>query len=357
MSSSMSPPIPSARTDADPRLPAEGPLHDGPLHEAVDRRVHRIPVDDLLPADSPRIAGEDVGHARALAACGDPLPPILVHRSTLRVIDGTHRLRAARLRGQHLVEVRFFDGSPEDAFVLAVESNTLHGLPLTLADRTAAAARILASHPDWSDRAVASRTGLAAATVGALRRRTAPPDEAAATRRIGQDGRVRPLSTAEGRRAAARLIAEDPGASLRAIAERTGLSPGTVRDVRRRTDDGEDPVPPRQREAERKTAPERAPSVPAVPPAAGDGGSGRGLDALVRNLCQDPALRLSDAGRLLLRMFDAQVAGARQRQQILAAVPAHRAATAAAAADQCAALWRDLAIRMRSRSGAEGGDT
>ncbi|MEU0274562.1 winged helix-turn-helix transcriptional regulator [Streptomyces sp. NPDC006307] len=336
------------------------PLNEGPLHEAVDRRVdqrvHRIPVDDLLPADSPRTGGEDLGHAQALAACGDPLPPIVVHRPTMRVIDGTHRLRAARLRGQRLIDVRFFDGSSEDAFVLAVESNTLHGLPLTLADRTAAAARILAAHPQWSDRAVASRTGLAAATVGALRRQTAPPDEAA-THRIGQDGRVRPLSTAEGRRAAARLIAEDPGASLRAIAERTGLSPGTVRDVRRRTGDGEDPVPPRQREAERKAVPEPAPRVSAALPTSGDGGPGQGLEALVRNLCQDPALRLSDAGRLLLRMFDVQVAGTRRRQQILAAVPAHRAAMVAAAADQCAAVWRDLAIRMRSRSGAEGGDT
>jgi hypothetical protein len=329
---------PAAPADAEPR----------PLEDAVDRRVHQVPLDDLLPADSPRTGGEDTGHAQALAACGDPLPPLLVHRATMRVIDGTHRLLAARLRRQPTVAVRFFDGSAEDAFVLAVESNTLHGLPLTLADRTAAAARILVSHPRWSDRAVAARTGLAAATVGALRRRTAPAPEDT-THRVGRDGRVRPLSTAEGRRAAARLIAEDPGASLRAIAERTGLSPGTVRDVRRRTVVGEDPVPPRQRAAERR-------ATAGAGPRAASGGPPGDLDTLVRNLCQDPALRLSDAGRLLLRMLDVQVAGSRRRQQILAAVPAHRAATVAAAAAACASAWQELATGMRSRSGSGSGD-
>ena len=63
------------------------------------------------------------------------------------------------------INVTFFDGSEKDAFVLAVESNVQHGLLLTLSDRTAAAGRIVNSHPEWSDRAVAAATGLAAKTV------------------------------------------------------------------------------------------------------------------------------------------------------------------------------------------------
>jgi hypothetical protein len=63
----------------------------------------------------------------------------------MRVIDGMHRLRAAQLRGDHGVEVKFFDGDADEAFIAAVRANITHGLPLTLADRKAAAQRILAA--------------------------------------------------------------------------------------------------------------------------------------------------------------------------------------------------------------------
>ncbi|WP_220378005.1 hypothetical protein [Streptomyces inhibens] len=56
-------------------------------------------------------------------------------------------LRFYRAGGE--IGVKFFDGSEKDAFVLAVESNVHHGLPLTLSDRTAAARRIVKSHPEW----------------------------------------------------------------------------------------------------------------------------------------------------------------------------------------------------------------
>ncbi|MFI6653663.1 hypothetical protein ACIBI8_39460 [Streptomyces sp. NPDC050529] len=363
---------------------------------------YQVPLGVLLAADSPRTTGENLAHARTLAASETALPPILVHRPTMRIIDGTHRVRAAILRQQAVIEAQFFDGTPEEAFVLAVEFNTTHGLALTLADRTAAAARILITHPQWSDRAVAARTGLAAKTVGALRRplpqqaapaspptptatapapappavvvvdqapapvaapepaptapappaptapappaptAPAPPAPAASgTARIGRDGRVRPLSTAEGRREAARLIAADPGASLRQIARRAGVSAGTVRDVRRRAGLGEDPVPPRMRE--------REPAVSAPDPPAASGPR-VDLDSLVRNLCRDPALRQSDNGRLLLRMLDLHVAGTRDLPRILAAVPAHRAGLVAAAATECARAWQEMAARLRPPS-------
>lgn len=338
---------------------------------------YEVPLGVLLAADSPRTTGENLAHARTLAASETALPPILVHRPTMRIIDGTHRVRAAIMRQQAVIQAQFFDGTPEDAFVLSVESNTTHGLALTLADRTAAAARILITHPQWSDRAIAARTGLAAKTVGALRRParqqpapaaprpepepkpvsapapapaaavavaaavTAPPTPPPGSARIGRDGRVRPLSTAEGRREAARLIDADPGASLRQIARQAGVSAGTVRDVRRRAGLGEDPVPPRMREREpagSAPAPVTAPGPPVD------------LDTLVRNLCRDPALRQSDNGRLLLRMLDVQVAGARDLPRILAAVPPHRADLVAAAATECARAWQELASRLRRPS-------
>src|SRR5687768_2708992 len=85
--------------------------------------VVRVTVNSLVASDSPRLNGESMTHAQALANSDASLPPIVVHRRTMRVIDGMHRLRAARLRGQHEIDVRFFDGSEEDAFVIAVAAN------------------------------------------------------------------------------------------------------------------------------------------------------------------------------------------------------------------------------------------
>jgi len=153
----------------------------------LDPLLVRIPLAAILPADSPRLAGENAGHIRVLAELQVALPPIVVHRDTMRIIDGMHRFRAAALRGDSDIEVCFFDGKEDDAFVLAVQSNVTHGLPLSRSDRARAALRILASHPSWSDRMIAGAAGVSPKTVGAIRRRSIVeiPQLAA---RVGADG-------------------------------------------------------------------------------------------------------------------------------------------------------------------------
>ena len=128
-------------------------------------RTEIIRIESLAPADSPRLAGEIHEHAQRLAESECDLPPILVHRPTMRIIDGTHRVKAMAYRGRDEIEAEFYDGSLEDAFVLSVHANVRHGLPLSLADRRAAARRILNTHADWSDRAIAQLTGLSAKTI------------------------------------------------------------------------------------------------------------------------------------------------------------------------------------------------
>jgi hypothetical protein len=141
-------------------------LDDGDVDQLP---IGRVRLASLVTSGSPRRSGESLEHIRRLAESEAELPPIVVHRATMRVIDGMHRLRAAELRGEDEIEVRFFDGDEASSFVLAVQANITHGLPLSLADRKAAAVHIMTLYPQWSDRMVASAAGLAAKTVAASR--------------------------------------------------------------------------------------------------------------------------------------------------------------------------------------------
>ncbi|WP_406630709.1 ParB/RepB/Spo0J family partition protein [Amycolatopsis sp. WGS_07] len=292
-----------------------------------------VPIAALRPSDSPRLAGEDCAHARLLASAPAELPPVLVHRPSMRVIDGMHRLQAAQLRGAETVLVRFFDGSAANAFVLGVRLNVAHGLPLSISDRRAAAMRIVASHPRWSDRAIAAATGMSAKTVAAVRR-CASEDNPQLRVRLGRDGRVRPLSTAPGRLRASKLLQEKPDASLRQIAMECGISPGTVRDVRDRMARGEDPVPPAQR-----TGP-RAQLTSRPEPARCETGE---LMALLR---KDPSLRLTENGRRLISLLSVSAINGREQQELLGTVPPHCRRTVAELAAACAQAWQELAEKL-----------
>ncbi|OXM45181.1 ParB/RepB/Spo0J family partition protein [Amycolatopsis alba] len=314
--------------------------------------VEVVPIDSLLPADSPRTAGENYEHAQVLAESDAILPPIVVHRPSMRIIDGMHRWRAAVLRGQREIRAQFFEGDEKDAFVIAVEVNVSHGLPLSLADRTVAAARIIGSHPQWSDRVIAEATGLAAKTVGAIRRRSTE-EVPQSTIRVGRDGRVRPLSSAEGRRRAGELMMINPDAPIREIARQAGVAPSTARDVRDRLRAGQDPVPPRQRGFERPSAERRQDR-------SGDRITWpeRPVDQLsvLRTLRKDPSLRFSEAGRMLLRWLDAHINGMTEWERVAATVPAHCSGTVAELAYANAKVWRELAVRLERRGDAVHAD-
>jgi hypothetical protein len=45
------------------------------------------------------------------------------------------------MRGQDTIPVRFVDCDEKDIFVIAVQANTAHGLPLSLTERIRAAAQ------------------------------------------------------------------------------------------------------------------------------------------------------------------------------------------------------------------------
>lgn len=315
---------------------------------AVELSKQVVLCDTLKTADSPRLDGEDPDHVAVLAEVEACWPPIVVHRQTMRVIDGMHRLRAAQLRGDRTVEVEFFDGDADEAFVMAVRANIAHGLPLTLADRKAAAHRILTWQPQRSDRWIGAVTGLAANTVAAIRR-DAETGDALEVSRLGRDGRVRPLNPVDGRLRARQEIIAHPDASLREIAGAAGVSPATakkVRDAIRRGDDAIGGLQATQRREKTESADE-----PRVGNRHGDRVQvGRhSLDWSLHRLRKDPSLRYSESGQNMLRQLDLLVRGPDTVRSMIDALPSHCGYVIADVARECARQWLDLAESLEHR--------
>ncbi|MFJ9517214.1 ParB/RepB/Spo0J family partition protein [Kitasatospora sp. NPDC101801] len=314
--------------------------------------VESVPIAVLRSADSPRLQREDPDHIRTLAQSEADLPPIVVDRATMRVVDGMHRVHAAVQRGADRIDIRYVDGDESELFLLAVQLNTAHGLPLSLADRRAATARILRSHPQWSDRAIAGTTGLAAKAVAALRAETTG-EVPGVHSRIGRDGRRRPLSTAEGRRSAGELVRANPQAPLRQIAREAGISLGTASDVRARVLRGEDPVPPqRPRSVPEQRGPEDTANVvrhgsrygaPAAPPVQRD------VAAILRILMADPSLRFTESGRQVLRWLGGHAIEPEEWTTLVEHVPNHAVGTVADLAQRCSEAWREFAKELEQR--------
>lgn len=310
--------------------------------------VELVPISSLVAAESPRTAGEDSAHVHALAESEPAPPPILVHRPTRRVIDGMHRLRAARLRGHDHIAAHYFDGAEGDIFPLAVAVNVAHGLPLSLTDRMAAAERIFQSHPQWSDRAVAQVAGLSTKKVSEIRRRVSEGLPRFASR-IGRDGRVRPLNCAQGRALAGELIKNNPEASTRQIAKQAGISPATAADVRNRLRMGLDPVPTKQRGGIGGYPVEPAQDLSLL--SGVDLGARRRspneLTSIFESLRRDPSLRFNELGRIVLRMFDACAVVAREQAKIVENLPPHCAEPMAELVQGYMEIWRSFAAQLQ----------
>jgi hypothetical protein len=367
-------------------MPSQAPLQNSDRRHSVDLQERSTPITSLddfpvvtieiekLTLDgSPRLAGEDLEHARLLANVRSALPPITVRRQTMQVIDGRHRIHAALLNGQSVIEARLIECDELTGFALAVRENVAHGLPLSLSDRRAAAISIIASHPHWSDRVVAEQTGLSDKTVSTLR--TTGPASGAADQnarlgregRLGRDGRLRPLNSANRRRQAAAMLREDPSVGLREVARTTGLSPATVLDVRSRIDEGKDPVPARYRDTggatdEGDAAAATAPAAPARP--TGPTGVPRrnvvqfepiNRNELMAKLMGDPSLRFNDSGRNLLRWLDRYAVNPENCRTLAPTIPDHWALPLADLARNCANVWITLAEQLEQRSTDDAG--
>jgi hypothetical protein len=122
---------------------------------------------------------------------------------------------------------------------------------------------------------------------------------------------------------------ENPTISLREVARATGISPGTVRDVRERMEQG------------------RAPELPSSSSACSCrtteiGPGSVGYDQLT----DDNALGATVDGRAFLEWFEKRAITADEWRPFLRAVPKSRVYMVAEAARLCARMWADFADNL-----------
>ncbi len=313
--------------------------------------IHKVSIDSLRGSFSPRLNGENKSHIALLVESETPMPPILVDRRTMRVIDGMHRLIAASRKGRTTIDVVFFDGSEADLFLRAVQENVEHGLPLTQAERRVAAERIVSSHAHLSDRAIGKLTGLAARTIATIRKQSSEQAEPSA--RVGRDGKLRPLDSSEARIQAAELLSSDRGHSLRYIARATGISPATVADVRKRLERGDSPVPGKRGNTkndtvtvtERQAPVELCVAAPRVQPRA----TVDPADMLVK-LQRDPSMRHNERGRTFLRLLLSTSVLETQGSDMIEAIPPHWIGTVTEFARRYSSMWEKLEGELEYRA-------
>jgi ParB-like chromosome segregation protein Spo0J len=318
------------------------------FHQLTECPIDAVPISSLKLDATARNDLVNIEHVQVLAGISEDLPPIVVHEPSRRVIDGIHRVRAALLRGWSHIPAKMYTGLYEDAFAVAVKLNTTHGLPLSRAERSTAAGRILRTHPQWSNRMIAGIAGLSESTIRALRHACDPADDQPLAR-IGRDGRARPVNTAHGRMVVSRLLAERPTASAREIAKAAGVSANTVLNVRRRLAVGQDAVAPRCEATQRPDADRANGSVATAPASLPPNELDKITEAMVAQLMADPSIRLSDRGRLLLRWMHASREALNVRTEVVDAIPDHWSASVAQLARAYAGFWQELAGKLERR--------
>ncbi len=206
--------------------------------------------------------------------------------------------------------------------------NAQHGLPLSLRDREQAATLLLGLEPDWSDRRIGEFCAISPHTVAALRSGSDEAGVEAARReggprRLGRDGKRRPVDTASLHERIAAEIRLRPRGSLREVAAAAGASPETVRTVKRRLQLAQGP------------ALVESPAEPAGGP----------------DWQEDLALRAMDAGPEFLLWFDRTAVGNEWREHA-GQLPLNRVYAVADEARRRASAWRAFAEALEQRAQA-----
>lgn len=186
-----------------------------------------------ITATSAVRSGIDGAHVKVLAETLERCPPIVVSADGI-LVDGVHRLAAARRRGWKMIAAIVMPAASEaDHLLAAARHNAAHGLPLSKGERRAAVRQLLALDATRSDRVLAEACGVSRNLVATLRRELNQRSGGASghlneRERVGRDGRRYPSERKDVGPLAKAIVRLDPQVSVRALAGRLGVSSGTA---------------------------------------------------------------------------------------------------------------------------------
>jgi hypothetical protein len=135
-----------------------------------------LPLDMIIVDDEnqPRTDELDQSYINQLAEISELWPPVVVVAGgggRYALVDGFHRISAAEQAGMQQISATVLSmPADRDLLRLGFELNAAHGKPLTVADRKGYAQKLLAANSSLSDREIGRRAGLHHETVGVLRR-------------------------------------------------------------------------------------------------------------------------------------------------------------------------------------------
>lgn len=124
--------------------------------------VHDLVFDRAL---NPRQRGVDDEVVGLYAAIFRDVvwPPILVHRGSNRLLDGWHRVEAAKRASIYTLPVQWVDAQDEELFALAIKANLGHGVRLSREDRYKAIVRLM--REGWTPERIADVIGVGLKTI------------------------------------------------------------------------------------------------------------------------------------------------------------------------------------------------
>ena len=119
--------------------------------------VHDLQLDRSF---NPRLHGVDQEVVEHYASIFKEViwPPILVDRASRRLIDGWHRVEAAKRVGVYSLPVQWVDAKEDELFALAIKANLAHGIRLSREERFKAIVRL--QREGWTPDRIAEVLGV-----------------------------------------------------------------------------------------------------------------------------------------------------------------------------------------------------